>query len=81
MHEESDLQEEVLLQPVEITVTSSPKAQPADIEIPPGHVLIIALHPDGTEIAGSEFFYPEKTYRRYYGDEAKFLVKKNFNHL
>jgi hypothetical protein len=77
MYEEPNQpQEEELLQPVEIIVTSSPKAQPVDIEVPPGHVLIIALHQDGTEIAGSEFFYPEKTYRRYYSDEAKFLVKK-----
>ena len=65
-----------VLHPVEIVATDSGKAQHADIEIPKGHVLIVGLDANGEEIAGSAFFYPERTYPRFYGDETKFLIKK-----
>lgn len=68
-----------ILQPVSIAITGSPKTQQPGIAIPAGHVLIVALHADGTEKEGSEFFYPEKSYSRFYGDETKFRIKKKVN--
>lgn len=70
---------EVVISPVEITTTDSPKAQQPDIEIPAGHVLVVALHEDGTDKEGSDFFYPEKSYSRFYSDEKKFRIKKKAN--
>jgi hypothetical protein len=67
------------LQPVSITIAQSPKTQSIVIEVPAGHVLIVALHADGTEKEGSGFFYPEKSYQRFYGDETKFRIKKKAN--
>jgi hypothetical protein len=75
-HNDTPAPEEPVLQPDEITITESNKAQLPEIDIPFGHVLVAALRPDGTEMAGSEFFYPEKTYQRFYGDPARFSVKK-----
>lgn len=66
----------VTIAPISIAETSSPKAQQPEVEIPMGHVLIVALDANGEEIAGSAFFYPEKTYKRFYSNEAKFSVKK-----
>lgn len=62
--------------PISISETTSPKAQLPDLEIPPGHVLVVAVNAAGEEIAGSAFFYPEKSYKRFYGDEKKFSIKK-----
>lgn len=78
IHEHNDIPapEEPVLQPEQVTVTDSAKAQLPEIDIPFGHVLVAALRPDGTEIEGSEFFYPERSYQRFYGDETKFSVKK-----
>jgi hypothetical protein len=70
---------DVVITPVEVTTTESPKAQQTEIEVPAGHVLITALHPDGTEKENSAFFYPERSYKRFYGDETKFRVKKKAN--
>lgn len=46
-----------------------------EMEVPPGYVLLVALNEDGTEKNASEFFYPEKNYLKYYGDETKFKLK------
>lgn len=70
-----------LLQPVTITEEQLPDAA-AEIEVPAGQVYIVALNADGTEKENSGFFYPERSYLRYYGNEAKYSVKKkHFNHL
>jgi hypothetical protein len=66
----------VTIAPISISETSSPKAQLPEVEIPAGHVLIVALDTNGEEITGSGFFYPEKTYKRFYSNETKFSVKK-----
>lgn len=69
------------LQPVSIAEEQLPEAA-TEIEVPAGHVYIVALNADGTEKENSGFFYPEKSYLRYYGNEAKYSVKKkHFNHL
>lgn len=74
-------EDEVLL-PVQTTATDSEKAQQPAVEIPIGHVLITALDANGVEIPGSGFFYPERSYQRFYADETRFSIKKkNFNHL
>lgn len=65
-----------LLQPITVTATDSVKAQEHTIEVPAGHVYIVGLNGDGTEKDGSGFFYPERNYRRIYGDETKYAVKK-----
>ncbi len=65
-----------LLEPVSVIQTESGKAQKLTIEVPPGHVYIVGLHPDGTEKEGSGFFYPERSYQRIYGDKTKYSVKK-----
>lgn len=65
-----------LLSPVAVTETDSEKAHAVTIEVPAGHVYIVALHADGTEKEGSGFFYPERSYQRIYGDETKYIVKK-----
>lgn len=65
-----------VIDPVSVTNTDSAKAQGKTLEIPAGHVLIVSLNEDGTEKEHSEFFYPEKSYKRFYGDETKFTVKK-----
>ncbi|WP_276135019.1 hypothetical protein [Polluticoccus soli] len=78
INEETNLtggEDEVLL-PLETAATNSEKAQQPAVEIPIGHVLIIALDGNGAEIPGSEFFYPERSYQRFYADESKFNVKK-----
>jgi len=65
-----------LLEPVSVTQTESGKAKEQSINLPPGHVYIVGLHPDGTEKEGSGFFYPERSYQRIYGDTTKYSVKK-----
>ncbi len=65
-----------VLAPISVTVTDDAKAQDISLQVPEGHVYIVALNEDGTEKEDSGFFYPEKSYRRFYGDEAKFQVKK-----
>lgn len=61
-----------VLDPVSVETTTDQHS----ISVPPGHVYILALNEDGTEKKGSGFFYPEKTYRRFYSDETKYTVKK-----
>jgi len=70
---------EDVLQPVSVTTAQVPQTQLPEIEVPAGHVLVVALLPDGSEREGSEFFYPEKSYQRFYGDETKFRIKKKAN--
>ncbi len=65
-----------VLAPVSVSNTDSSKAQDVTLNIPAGHVYIVALNEDGTEKDHSGFFYPEKSYKRFYGDETKFMVKK-----
>lgn len=65
-----------LLQPVSVVETESEKAKELTINVPPGHVYIVGLNPDGTEKEGSGFFYPERSYQRIYGDKTKYSVKK-----
>lgn len=73
---ENETQSPELLQPVEVIETNSPKAREMSIEVPPGHVYIIALNDDGTEKENSGFFYPERSYKRIYSNETKYSVKK-----
>ncbi|MBS1771522.1 MAG: hypothetical protein JST82_01590 [Bacteroidetes bacterium] len=66
-------QEEVIV-PVTIEQTIvAPALQILDV--PQGYVLLVSLQTDGSDKQGSEFFYPERSYRKYYGDETKFRVK------
>ena len=65
-----------VIEPISITKTDAPQSQAVDVIVPAGHVLLVALDADGNEKAGSEFFYSEKSYKRFYGDETKFRVKK-----
>lgn len=73
---EDEIQSPELLQPITVTTTNSVKAKEHTIEVPAGHVYIVGLNADGTEKEGSGFFYPERSYRRIYGDETKYAVKK-----
>lgn len=66
---------EPVIAPVTVENIDAVQAQPATVEIPQGHVLIVAIK-NGEEVPGSGFFYPEKSYKKYYGDESKFSVKK-----
>lgn len=59
------------------TVESKPIASEKEIEVPAGHVMLVALNEDGTEKPGSEFFYPETSYKRFYGNPVKFKLKKS----
>jgi len=72
-HEEDSIH---MIQPVSVADTDSPKAKELAIEVPAGHVYIVALNPDSTEKENSGFFYPERNYQRIYGDETKYSVKK-----
>lgn len=65
--------------PVAIATEASPKTRHTELPIPAGYVLLVALHADGTERAGTEFLYPQKDYPRYYGDQSRFRVKKKAN--
>lgn len=68
----------IVIEPVK--VISSPLPVPdTELPVPEGYVLLTALNPDGTDIPESEFFYPEAKYKRYFGDETKFRVKKKLN--
>ena len=67
-----------ILQPIQVITAKVPQMQP-EIEVPQGYVLLVALNEDGTEMSNSEFFYPEKTYKRFYGNEQKYRVKKKLN--
>lgn len=64
------------LEPLMVTASESEKAQAYEIDVPQGHVLIIAIDAEGQDMPGTEFFYPEKSYQRFYGDETKYRVKK-----
>ncbi len=64
-----------ILEPILVIAADVPQAKP-EIEVPGGYVLLVALNEDGTDKEGSEFFYPEKSYKRYYSDEAKYRLKK-----
>ena len=65
-----------VIEPVSIATTDVPQSQPIEIVVPAGHVLLVALDAEGNEKAGSEFFYAEKSYKKFYSDETKFRVKK-----
>ena len=67
-----------ILQPIQVITAEVPQAQ-TEIEVPHGYVLLVALNEDGTDIPNSEFFYPEKSYKRFYGNEQKYKVKKKLN--
>lgn len=75
---------------IETPATIAPKSvQPTqnvtihekEVAVPDGHVLIVALDADGQEKPNSSFFYPEKSYQRFFSDTAKFAVKKKGNPL
>ncbi len=72
----SEEQQTEALTPVSVAETTSAKAKEVGIEVPQGYVYIVGLNEDGSEKEGSGFFYPEKSYKKIYGDESKFLVKK-----
>lgn len=64
------------VRPIMVERTASPETIFDDfIEVPNGHVYIVEVK-DGNEVPNSGFFYPEKNHKRFYGDAAKFLVKK-----
>lgn len=64
-----------ILEPIMVIATDAPQAKP-EIEVPADYVLLVALNEDGTDKEGSEFFYPEKSYKRFYSDESKYRLKK-----
>lgn len=64
------------LQPITVQEAAVQVNTVQEIEVPPGHVYIVALNADGTERDNSGFFYPEKSYRRIYSDTTKYSVKK-----
>ncbi|RYE25459.1 MAG: hypothetical protein EOP51_04030 [Sphingobacteriales bacterium] len=68
-----------VIEPVSITQTDTAAARVTEIEVPAGHVLLVAIDANGNDVAGSDFFYAEKSYKRFYGDETKFRVKKKLN--
>lgn len=72
LHETPD---EPVIEPASITVTQVTESL-AEIEVPAGYVLLVALDEAGAEKPASEFFYPAAKYKRYYGDETKFRVKQ-----
>jgi hypothetical protein len=65
-----------ILQPVSVEATELNLSPAKEIEVPAGHVYIVALNEDGTEQQDSGFFYPERSYKRIYGNEARYSVKK-----
>lgn len=65
-----------VLEPISVLEANVPKTKEAQVNVPAGHVYIVALNADGTEKEHSGFFYPEKSYKRFYGDETKYSVKK-----
>ena len=65
----------VVIVPVSVTEADILVVEQEAISIPHGYVLLVALLEDGTDKPHSEFFYPEKSYRKYYSDETKFRVK------
>lgn len=65
-----------VLQPITVQEATVPVSTVQEIEVPAGHVYIVALNADGTEKENSGFFYPEKSYRRIYSDTTKYSVKK-----
>ncbi len=73
--EQQTTQPEVL-QPVSVEATELSQSHAKEIEVPAGHVYIVALNEDGTEQQDSGFFYPERSYKRIYGNEARYSVKK-----
>lgn len=77
-HNETHREEQApeMLQPVSVEETDAPPVKEALVNVPPGHVYIVALNADGTEKEHSGFFYPEKSYKRFYSDETKYSVKK-----
>lgn len=67
------------VEPRTVTKVDIPKVQPeASVQVPPGHVWIVDVDENGNEV-GKGFFYPEKSYKRFYSDETKFRVKKKAN--
>lgn len=76
---EEGAQAPVVLEPVSVEEADTPKAKETQVNVPPGHVYIVALDNDGIEKEHSGFFYPEKSYKRFYGDETKYTVKKKHN--
>jgi hypothetical protein len=66
----------IIIEPVAVLQTTLPLAE-HEVNVPEGYVLLTALNPDGTDIPGSDFFYPETKYKRFFGDETKFRIKKN----
>jgi hypothetical protein len=76
---EQQPESKIVIRPITVTATENPNSVHEDyIEVPKGHVYIVSVK-DGEEIAGSGFFYPEKSYTRFYSDTNKFLVKKKAN--
>lgn len=63
-----------ILEPIQV-ITAEIKHN-RSMEIPAGYVLIAGLDKEGHIITGSEFFYPERKYKRYYSNETKYLVQK-----
>lgn len=63
-----------VVQPAAISPTPVEIAQ-TEIEIPDGHVLIVALK-DGEEVPGSEFLQTQRMADLYYTDTDKYVVKK-----
>lgn len=81
MPQDDEMPEQAIVQPavvepVKVTVTENTSIHEKSIDVPDGHVMLVSLDADGEELPGSHFFYPERSYKRFYGDESKFKVKK-----
>lgn len=67
--------------PKSVTPTQNITIHEKEVDVPDGHVLIVALDANGQEKPDSSFFYPEKSYQRFFSDTSKFAVKKKGNPL
>lgn len=68
----------IVIEPITVIQTEIPVTG-QEVAVPEGYVLLTALNPDGTDIPGSDFFYPGTKYKRFFGDETKFRIKKKLN--
>jgi hypothetical protein len=67
------------LEPIMVIAADVPKTKTAEMLVQYGYVLLVALNADGSEKQGSEFLYPERNYKKFYGNETKYRVKQFSN--
>lgn len=67
---------ETVVAPKSVTATKDKTIHQKEVDVPDGHVLIVALDENGQEVEDSHFIYPEKNHLRFFGNGKKFRVKK-----